>query len=142
MFELTGDYKYASVYEKVKKYRRPYWDLRDYGAISLSELYKCKLAKIEIIKRLHKQNGVANSTVNMENNHGYYVAKEEIEAYIKNRRNKMKQLNRRIRHFDMLKHEMWGYVFYFNTKNRMEEVRELSTGLFLPVQLPFLPFHV
>ncbi|AXN39615.1 hypothetical protein [Peribacillus butanolivorans] len=132
LFLKTGDYKYATVEAVVKKYRRPYWDFREYGAISLSELNKRKQAKIEIIKQKHKQNGVADLTVNMKNIYRFYVEKEEIETYLLDQRNKTKRLNRRKRQFDTLMYEMWTYVFYFDTENRMEEVYKLTRQVFGP----------
>ncbi|MDZ4496907.1 hypothetical protein [Bacillus cereus] len=132
LFQLTGDYKYATVKEVVKKYRRGYWDFDEYGTISLSELYKHKQAKIEIIKNIHKQNGVADITVDMNNMHRFYVEKKEVDAYLKNQRDKTKSPNRRKRQFDMLMHEMWVYMFYFNNYNRIEEAHDLVTQVFGP----------
>ncbi|MGE7601290.1 hypothetical protein ACQKL5_02180 [Peribacillus sp. NPDC097675] len=133
LLELTGDDSYnPSIVAVVKKYRRTYWDFHEYGAISLSELYKRKQAKIAIIKRKHKQNGIANITVNMMNIHSFGVGKEEIEVYLKNRRNKTKQLNRRKNHLDMLLQEVWAYAFYFNTRDRFEEVQDLVLQVFGP----------
>ena len=130
LFQLTGDYKYATIEEVVKKYRRGYWDFREYGAISLSGLYKRKRAKIEIVKQLHKRNGVMNYVVTMDNIHHFYVEKEEIEAYIL--KNKMKPLKRRKRQFDMLMNEMWDYALYFKNRNRTEEVHDLVRQVFGP----------
>ncbi|PFF30661.1 hypothetical protein CN327_22815 [Bacillus cereus] len=132
LFQLTGDYKYAICKQVVKKYRRGYWDFDEYGAISLSELYKRKQAKIEIIKNIHKQNGVNDCTVNMKNINHYHVEKEEIEAYLKNRRNKTKSPNRRKRQFDMMMYEMWIYMYYFNNYDRFGEVRDLVRQVFGP----------
>ncbi|MDM5197585.1 hypothetical protein QUF79_06090 [Fictibacillus enclensis] len=130
LFQLTGDYKYATVEAVVKHYRRPYWDYREYGAISLTELYKRKQAKIELIKRRHKQRGITHLTVDMKNIHTFHVEKEVIEAYLMNRRNKKMPLNRRKRQFNMLMHEMWTYAFYFDCSDRFEEVRELVRKVF------------
>ncbi|MGI1801833.1 hypothetical protein ACRPLQ_25450 [Priestia sp. TRN 1309] len=130
LFQLTGDYKYATVEEVIKKYRRSYSDVREYGAISLSELYKRKRAKIEIVKRIQKRNGGRRLSVYMSNLHIFYVEKEEIEAYIL--KNKMKPLNRRKRQFDMLINEMRDYAHYFEVRNRVEEVHDLVRQVFGP----------
>ncbi|MGG1272524.1 hypothetical protein ABE272_19170 [Priestia aryabhattai] len=133
LLELTGDDRYnPSIKAVVKKYRRPYWDFREYGAISLSELNKRKQAKIEIIKQHYKQKGVTNYDINMKNIHLFYVEKEELEAYLLNRKNKMKPLKRRKRQLDMLIHEIWTYTFYFQTSNRFEEVQDLIRQVFGP----------
>ncbi|MEC3158403.1 hypothetical protein COO05_26355 [Bacillus toyonensis] len=132
LFQLTGDYKYATVKEVVKKYRRGYWDFDEYGTISLSELYKHKQAKIEIIKNIHKQNGVADITVDMKNINHFYVEKKEVESYLKNQRDKTKSPNRRKRQFDMMMYEMWVYMYYFNNYDRFGEVRDLVRQVFGP----------
>ncbi|MGH0564431.1 hypothetical protein ACQVQF_09935 [Bacillus cereus] len=132
LFQLTGDYKYATCKQVVKKYRRGYWDFDEYGAISLSELYKRKQAKIEIIKNIHKQNGVNDCTVNLDNIHHFYVEKEEIEAYLKNRRNKTKSPNRKKRQFDMLMYEVGVYEHYFKCNDRIEEAQALVRQVFGP----------
>ncbi|HHL0971424.1 TPA: hypothetical protein ACQUHP_002977 [Bacillus cereus] len=132
LFQLTGDYKYATVKEVVKKYRRGYWDFDEYGTISLSELYKHKQAKIKIIKNIHKQNGVADITVDMRNINHFYVEKKEVESYLKNQRDKTKSPNRRKRQFDMMMYEMWVYMYYFNNYDRFGEVRDLVRQVFGP----------
>ncbi|PEU27840.1 hypothetical protein [Bacillus wiedmannii] len=132
LFQLTGDYKYATYEQVVKKYRRGYWDFREYGTVSLSELYKRKQAKIEIIKNIHKQNGVADCTVDLNNIHHFYVEKEEFESYLKNRRNKMKSPNLKERQFDMLMYEVGIYEHYFKCNDRIEEAQDLVRQVFGP----------
>ncbi|PEW48956.1 hypothetical protein CN431_08505 [Bacillus cereus] len=133
LLELTGDDRYnPSIEAVVKKYRRGYWDFREYGTISLSELYKHKKAKIEIIRRKQKQNGAADVPMDMNTINHFYVEKKEIEAYLKNQRDKMKSPNRRKRQFDMLMNEMWVYVYYFDCNNRIEEAHDLVTQVFGP----------
>ncbi|PFI36187.1 hypothetical protein CN996_19235 [Bacillus cereus] len=133
LLELTGDDSYnPSIKAVVKKYRRGYWDFDEYGTISLSELYKHKQAKIEIIKSIHKQNGVADITVDMKNINHFYVEKKEVESYLKNKRDKMKSPNRRKRQFDMMMYEMWVYMYYFNNYDRFGEVRDLVRQVFGP----------
>ncbi|MFJ8238941.1 hypothetical protein [Bacillus tropicus] len=132
LFQLTGDYIYATYKEVVKKYRRGYWDFDEYGTISLSELYKHKQAKIEIVRCKHRRNGVVGHILNMNNIHRYHVKKEEIELYLKNRRNKMKSPNRKKRQFDMLMYEVWVYEHYFNCYNRIGEAQDLVRQVFGP----------
>ncbi|PDX99378.1 hypothetical protein COM13_12940 [Bacillus pseudomycoides] len=138
LLELTGDDRYnPSIEAVVKKYRRGYWDFREYGAISLSELYKRKQAKIEIIKHKHKQNGVTNCAVTMGNIHFYHVDKAEIDEYLANykmtnRRKGNKSLRRRKNQFNMIMKEMRTYAFYFDTHKRIEEVHDLVRQVFGP----------
>lgn len=137
LFQMSEDYRYAKIEEVVKRYRRAFWEYREFGNVSFSELEKRRLAKIEILKELHRKNGVGNRHVSRTNHANYYIETDAINRYLVEQRKsiqgkKNKSYKRRRRYFKQVMAEMNTYAFYYQKAGRLEEVRQMVSRVFGP----------
>jgi len=82
LYYLTQENVYNNDLQIRNKYLNGFFEYLEFGLISEEELLEKKEAKLEMVKKLHKKNGVITSVVTPENLHCYSFNEKKYEEYL------------------------------------------------------------